>query len=58
MQWINLVEKLDEVAFHRKHMFQVVIFPQVHRAANKQDEEITLYLQAAVSDWEGEVVQG
>ena len=43
------MEKLDEVAFHRKHMFQIIIFPKIHHTINKQDEDITLYLQAAVS---------
>ncbi len=49
MQCIKLVEKLDESAFQRKHMFQVVMYPQVASQGSKADEEITLYLQAAVS---------
>jgi len=47
VQWIKLVEKLDEAAFQRKHMFQVVIYSQASQGA-KTDDEITLYLQAAV----------
>lgn len=49
MHLIKLVEKLDESAFQRKHMFQVVINnPQVTQGS-KTEEEFTLYLQAAVN---------
>ena len=54
VHWIKLVEKLDEAAFHRKHMFQVVISPHTPEGINKQDEEFTLYLQAGV----GHCVEG
>lgn len=47
MQWIKLVEKLDEGAFHRKHMFQVYIVPSGPLKA--EEEAFTLYLQAGVS---------
>ena len=43
-----MVEKVDEGAFHRKHMFQVEVVPSgpslYHNGA-----EVVLYLQAAVS---------
>ncbi len=47
VQWIKLVEKLDEGAFHRKHMFQVFIVPSGPLVA--EEEAFTLYLQAGVS---------
>ena len=48
VQWIKVVEKLDEGAFHRKHMFQVVLVPS-GPSAQDQPGQITLYLQASVS---------
>ncbi len=47
VNWIKLVEKLDEGAFHRKHMFQVVITPTGPIVSD--EGQTTLYLQAAVS---------
>ena len=59
VSWIKLVEKLDEGAFHRKHMFQVVVIPS---GPTTSEEQSTLYLQAGVSGcdiWgEGWVWQG
>ena len=51
VQWIKVVEKLDEGAFHRKHMFQVVLKKMVPNGLSAHDlpSQITLYLQAAVS---------
>ncbi|KAL5477805.1 hypothetical protein EMCRGX_G024652 [Ephydatia muelleri] len=46
VQWIKVVEKLDEGAFHRKHMFQVVLVPN-GPSARDLPSQITLYLQAA-----------
>lgn len=46
VSWIKLVEKLDEGAFHRKHMFQVVVIPS---GPTTSEEQSTLYLQAVVS---------
>lgn len=48
VQWIKVVEKLDEGAFHRKHMFQVVVCPS-GMASLSVPAQISLYLQAAVS---------
>lgn len=48
MQWITVVEKVDEGAFHRKHMFQVVIRP-TGPSLYHNGTEVALYLQAAVS---------
>lgn len=45
VNWIKLVEKLDEGAFHRKHMFQVVITPTGPIVSD--EGQTTLYLQAA-----------
>lgn len=56
VQWIKLVEKLDEGAFHRKHMFQVVIIPSGPRAMEDDMGQVTLYLQAGVSPG-GETLQ-
>lgn len=53
MQWIKLVEKLDEGAFHRKHMFQVVIVPSGPLVPEEESGQTTLYLQAGVSEWVG-----
>ena len=50
MQWIKVVEKLDEAAFRRKHMFQVVVVPSgPSMYVPSTPSVITLYLQAAVS---------
>ena len=49
VQWIKVVEKLDEGVFHRKHMFQVVIVPSRPAMIPNTPSQITLYLQAAVS---------
>ena len=46
--WIKVVEKLDESAFHRKHMFQVVVVPSGPTLLPDMPSQITLYLQAAV----------
>ena len=43
------MEKIDERAFHRKHMFQVVIVPSRPAMIPNTPSQITLYLQAAVS---------
>lgn len=51
VQWIKLVEKLDEGAFHRKHMFQVVIVPSGPLVPEEESGQTTLYLQAGVSGW-------
>ena len=53
VQWIKVVEKLDEAAFSRKHMFQIVIVP-VGPSSNFSSAEILLYLQAAVRERERE----
>ena len=53
VQWIKVVEKLDEAAFSRKHMFQIVIVP-VGPSSNFSSSEILLYLQAAVRERERE----
>ena len=47
VQWIKVVEKVDENAFHRKHMFQIVVVPS--GPVYSPDNQVTLYLQAAVS---------
>lgn len=53
MNWIKLVEKLDEGAFHRKNMFQVVIIPSGPMVMTEEDSNhVTLYLQAGVCDCE------
>ena len=49
VQFIKLVEKLDEGAFHRKHMFQVVIVPSGPLVHEDESGPFTLYLQAGVS---------
>ena len=49
VQWMKVVEKLDEGAFHRKHMFQVVIIPSGTVLPPDTPSQVTLYLQAAVS---------
>ncbi|XP_065890175.1 rasGAP-activating-like protein 1 isoform X2 [Dysidea avara] len=41
IQWIRLVEKVDEGAFHRRHMFQIIVYP-----GNPLVELKCLYLQA------------
>uniref|UniRef100_A0A1X7U651 Ras GTPase-activating protein n=2 Tax=Amphimedon queenslandica TaxID=400682 RepID=A0A1X7U651_AMPQE len=46
VQWIRVVEKLDEAAFSRKHMFQIVIVPVGPSTAFSPSETV-LYLQAA-----------
>lgn len=51
VNWFKLVEKLDEGAFHRKHMFQVVIIPSGPLVAEEDMGQVTLYLQAGVSGW-------
>ena len=45
IQWIKLVEKVDDGAFHRKHMFQVVVCPGNPSVMPKH-----YYLQAEVRD--------
>ena len=50
VQWIKVVEKIDENAFHRKHMFQVVVVPSGHIYSPDTPSQVTLYLQAAVSE--------
>lgn len=52
VQWIKVVEKLDEGAFHRKHMFQVVLVPN-GPSAQDLASQITLYLQASVRSVSG-----
>ena len=42
VKYISVVEKLDEGAYHKKHMVQVTISPP-------QAEPEMLYLEAAVS---------
>ena len=49
VHWIKLVEKLEEGAFHRKHMFQVVIVPSGPLVTEDEMGLVTLYLQAGVS---------
>ena len=49
VQWIKVVEKIDENAFHRKHMFQVVVIPSGHIYSPDTPSQVNLYLQAAVS---------
>ena len=46
---IKIVEKVDEGAFHRKHMFQIVILLSGQVPNPDTPPEISLYLQAAVS---------
>ena len=48
VQWVKVVEKLDEGAFHRKYMFQVVIVP-TGPSLISTPSQVTFYLQAAVS---------
>ncbi len=48
---IKVVEKVDEGAFHRKHMFQVVIVLQGQVPNPDTPPEVSLYLQAAVSPY-------
>lgn len=45
VQWIKVTEKLDEGAFHRKHMFQVVIVPTP--GMPNPPPQTTLHLQAS-----------
>ena len=49
VQWIKVVEKVDENAFHRKHMFQIVVVPSGPVYSPDMPSQVTLYLQAAVS---------
>ena len=50
VQWIKVVEKLDEAPFRRKHMFQAVIVPSGPSVyVPTTPSIITLYLQAGVS---------
>ena len=44
-----MVEKVDENAFHRKHMFQIVVVPSGPVYSPDTPSQMTLYLQAAVS---------
>ena len=44
-----MVEKVDENAFHRKHMFQIVVVPSGPVYSPDMASPVTLYLQAAVS---------
>ena len=46
VQWIKVAEKLDEGAFHRKHMFQVVVVPTA--GMPNAPPQATLHLQAMV----------
>ena len=47
--WIKVVEKLDEGAFHRKHMFQIMVEPSGSSVLPGTPYQTALYLQAAVS---------
>ena len=49
VQWIKVVEKVDENAFHRKHMFQIVVVPSGPVYSPDMPSQLTIYLQAAVS---------
>ena len=51
VQWIKVVEKIDENAFHRKHMFQLVVIPSGHIYSPDTPSQVNLYLQAAVSGY-------
>ena len=42
------MEKLDEGAFNRKHMFQVVVVPSGPLVAEEDSGQVMLYLQAGV----------
>ena len=48
VQWIKVVEK---IAFHRKHMFQLVVIPSSHIYSSDTPSQVNLYLQAAVSGY-------
>ena len=49
VQWIKVVEKIDDNAFHWKHMFQLVVIPSGHIYSSDTPNQVNLYLQAAVS---------
>ncbi len=51
MHSIKVVEKVDDGAFHRKHMFQVVIVLSGQVINPDTPPEVSLYLQAAVSHY-------
>ena len=56
VHWIKVVEKLDDGAFNRKHMFQVVVVPSGPTIMPNTPPQVTLYLQASVSCFKGSVL--